>query len=171
MVPPPPPHIHILQSAETHTQIEMTTLIEIHTDWNTTLHSSPQQPHFLALPFCPVPVWTHPSPWFYQEIPGPFILEYHFGSVNEKNSACHISKQGMLQLSSHHHITTWPMVSPEGTQDKNSMPAIKPSVTAAPPTLCTLKRLRMRKHKILAPEGEGAYQKNDFREFPLCLSG
>ena len=42
-----------------------------------------------------------------------------------KNVACHISKQRMLQPSSH-HIRATPKGSPEGTQDTNRMPAIKP---------------------------------------------
>ena len=43
-------------------------------------------------------------------------------------------------------------VSPEGTQDRNRMPAIKSSDIVAPLQLCTLKKLRMRKHRILAPD-------------------
>ena len=40
-----------------------------------------------------------------------------------KNIACHISKQRMLQPSSH-HVTAIPMLSPEGPQDRNIMPII-----------------------------------------------
>ena len=64
-----------------------------------------------------------------------------------KNVTC----QRMLWPSSH-HVTAMSMVSPEGTQDRNRMPTIKPSATAATPVpqQCTLRRLRMRKHRILA---------------------
>ena len=55
-----------------------------------------------------------------------------------KNIACHISKQRMWQPSSHH-------------------------ITAAPRGRA-LRRLRMRKHRILAPDSWGAYQRNDFSE-------
>ena len=68
-----------------------------------------------------------------------------------KNIACHISKQRMLQPSSR-HMTAALKVSPEGTQDRNRMPAIKSSDIVAPLQLCTLKKLRMRKHRILAPD-------------------
>ena len=80
-----------------------------------------------------------------------------------KNIARHIIKQRMLQLPSH-HITSAQKVSPEGTQGRNRMPAIKPPATVATPQQCTLRRLRMRKHKILAPYSWGAYQRNDFSE-------
>ena len=40
-----------------------------------------------------------------------------------KNIACHINKQKMLQPSTH-HFTAALMVSPEGTQDGNRLPAI-----------------------------------------------
>ena len=57
-----------------------------------------------------------------------------------------------------------PKVSLEGTQDGKRMPAIRPSDTTATPPWCTLRKLRMRKHRILAPESWGAYQRNDFSE-------
>ena len=80
----------------------------------------------------------------------------------KKKYCCHISKQRMLQPSSH-HITAAQTVSPEGTQDGNRMPAIKPSATAAPQR-CTLQGLRMRKHRTVAPDSWGADQRNDFNE-------
>ena len=80
-----------------------------------------------------------------------------------KNIACRISKQRMLQPSSH-HSTAAPRVSPEGTQDGSRMPAIKSSDTVATPRQCTLKRLKVTNHRILAPESWCAYQRNDFRE-------
>ena len=82
-----------------------------------------------------------------------------------KNIACHISKQRMLWPSSH-HVTAMSMVSPEGTQDRNRMPTIKPSATAATPVpqQGTLRRLRMRKHRILALDSWRAHQRNDFSE-------
>ena len=52
-------------------------------------------------------------------------------SVKEK-CCCPISKQRMLQPSSH-HIAASPVVSPEGTQDGNRMPRIKQSAAAAHP--------------------------------------
>ena len=56
----------------------------------------------------------------------------------------------MLQPSKH-HVTAMSMVSPEGTQDRNSMPTIKPSATAATPTMHPEgKELRMEKIGILA---------------------
>ena len=51
-----------------------------------------------------------------------------------KNIACHISKQRVLQPSSH-HITASLMVSPEGTQDGNMMPTIYQSTAAATPVV------------------------------------
>ena len=80
-----------------------------------------------------------------------------------KNVACHITKQRMLQPWSH-HITASLTVSPEGTQDRNRLPPIKPSATAATSQWCTLRRLRMRQHRILAPGSWGTYQRNDFNE-------
>ena len=74
-------------------------------------------------------------------------------------SALLVNKR-MLQPSSH-HITATLMVSPEVTQDGNRIPAFKSSDgrPPPPPTLCTLW-----KHRILAPESWGAYQRNDFHE-------
>ena len=80
-----------------------------------------------------------------------------------KNIACHIGKQRMWQPSSH-HITATLMVSPEGTQDGNMMPTIKSSDTAATPQRSTARKLKVRKHRILAPESWGAYRRNDFSE-------
>ena len=56
------------------------------------------------------------------------------------------------------------MVSPEGTEDGNRIPTIKQSGTTASPQRCTLRGLRMGKHRTLAPESWGAYQRNDFNE-------
>ena len=58
-------------------------------------------------------------------------------------------------------------VSLEGTQDgdkRAALPIAKPSVTAATAQRCTLRRLRMGKHRILAPDIWGAHQRNDFSE-------
>ena len=66
----------------------------------------------------------------------------------------------MLQPSSH-HIVAAPTVSPEGTQDRNRMPTIS---HCNYPWRCTLRRLRLRKHRMLAPDSWGAYQRNDFSE-------
>ena len=56
------------------------------------------------------------------------------------------------------------MVSPEGTQDGNRMPAINPKATAATLHRCTLGQHRMGKHRILAPDSWGTYLRNDFSE-------
>ena len=82
-----------------------------------------------------------------------------------KNTAGHISKQRMLQPSSHHILAAL-TVSAEGTQDGNRMPAIKASATAAP-QWWTLRRLRMEKYRTLAPESWGADQRDDFIESRL----
>ena len=93
----------------------------------------------------------------------PGVIPEPISGCQWKNVACHIRKQKMLQPSSH-YITTTPMVNPEGTQDRNRMPTIKPSTTASTPQQCTLRRLKMRKQRILAPDSWGAYQRNDFIE-------
>ena len=81
-----------------------------------------------------------------------------------KHATCHISKQRMLQPSSHHIIAT-PTASPEGNQDGNRMPDIKPPDTAAAPSpRVHLRGLRMRRHRTLAPDSWGTYQRNDFSE-------
>ena len=58
-----------------------------------------------------------------QSVPQPFWM---------KNVACHINKQRMLQPSSR-HITASTYMSPERTQARTRMPAVKPSATEAPP--------------------------------------
>ena len=69
-----------------------------------------------------------------------------------KNIACHISKQRVLQQSSH-HVRAALMVSPEGTLDRNiTPPAIQSLDTVVTPQQYTLRRLRMRENRILAPE-------------------
>ena len=66
-----------------------------------------------------------------------------------KNTACRISREKMLQRSSH-HVRAALMVSPEGTQDRNIMPpAIQSSDTVVTPQRYTLRKLRMRKHRVL----------------------
>ena len=55
-------------------------------------------------------------------------------------------------------------VSPEGTQDKNRMPTIKPSASAATLNGAPWGDSGMRKHRILAPDSWGIYQRNDFNE-------
>ena len=80
-----------------------------------------------------------------------------------KNIACHISKQRMLQPSSH-HISVTLAVSPEGTEDRNRLPAIKSAASAATPQRCALRELGMRSHRTPAPGGWGAHQRNDFSE-------
>lgn len=50
------------------------------------------------------------------------------------DTACPVSKQRMLQPSSH-HITMAPMVSHKETQNRNRMPTIKQSVIASTPRM------------------------------------
>ena len=69
-----------------------------------------------------------------------------------KNITCHISKQRMLQPSNHHITASW-TVSPRELRIE----------TGCPPS-STLRKLRMRKHRMLAPDTWGAYQRNDFSE-------
>ena len=57
----------------------------------------------------------------------------------KKNVACHISKQRMLQPTSHR-------------------------ITAPPEWQAFLKELRMRKHRMPHPDGWDAHQRNDFSE-------
>ena len=82
---------------------------------------------------------------------------------------CHISKQRML-WASNHHITASPMVrmNPEGTQEgKKEYPPsnsqlLQPSTS--PPRWCSLRKLRIRKHRTVVPDNRGTYQRNDFSE-------
>ena len=78
-----------------------------------------------------------------------------------KNMACYISKHRILQPSSH-HITSTPTVSIEGTQDNCHTTLNNLAVNvAATHQQCTLERLRMWKHRIVAPDSSDAYQRND----------
>ena len=64
--------------------------------------------------------------------------------------ACRTSKQRRWQPSSH-HITAAQMVSPEGTRDgKQEAHHLALSHCSPPPS--PWRRLRMRKHRLLAPE-------------------
>ena len=74
-----------------------------------------------------------------------------FIHMSMKKCCCHISKQRMLQPSSH-HIKASPTVGPEGTQDGNRVPPTPSSQPLPPPRPCTPRGLRMRKHRMLAPE-------------------
>lgn len=56
-----------------------------------------------------------------------------------------------MLLPSSHHITVAPVVSPDGTQNRNKMPTIKPSATAATPTVHP-ERTQDEKTPSLAPE-------------------
>ena len=76
------------------------------------------------------------------------------------------SKQMALQTSSH-HITAAPRASSKGTLSGGKMlPFFESSDCSHPPQPppCTLRRLRRRKHRILAPESWTACQRNDFSE-------
>ena len=68
-------------------------------------------------------------------------------------------KQRMLKPSSH-HITDALMVSPEGTQGRIIMPAIKPPNFAAAPVQTQGEKTQKTGHR----ENWGVHQKNDFSE-------
>ena len=71
-----------------------------------------------------------------------------------KYIACRISKQRMLQPSSHHIIAA-PMVSPEGTQDGDKQAAHCQALRyCRHPQLCTLRGFRMEKSRRLAQIAE-----------------
>ena len=78
--------------------------------------------------------------------PAADISQGHFSEGNicdgyqlwMKNTACHISKQRMLQPSSHHIIVT-PTVSTEEIQDGGRMPPQSSSQSCSHPWQCTLR--------------------------------
>ena len=86
-----------------------------------------------------------------------------------KNIASHISKQRMLQPSSH-HMTAALMVNLDGEPWQNPgwrqmgcpLPSLPSSSHGNHPRWCTLMKFRMRKHWILAPDSLSAYQRNNF---------
>lgn len=84
-----------------------------------------------------------------------------------KNISSHISKERMLQPSSHHNTAAL-MVNPDGTQDGHKWAAhcqVHLAVSHCNhPRWCTLMKLRMRKHWILAPDSLSAYERNNFSE-------
>ena len=97
----------------------------------------PRQENYSGLPFpspedLPSPGTELTSPaltgrFFTTESPGKPIFGFIF--KKKKNVACHISKWCLQP--SNHHITAVPTVSPEGTQDRNRMPAILQLATEA----------------------------------------
>ena len=76
-----------------------------------------------------------------------------------RNVTCQVIKQRMLQPSSC-HITAAPLREFRMETECWSWS----SQLLQPPLWCTLRRLRMRKHRILAPDSWGACQRNDFNE-------
>ena len=98
---------------------------------------------------------------FIQPVRHPFM---HMWTVNQ-NIACYICKQRMLQPSSH-HITASGQWALRETQDGNKRAAHCQAHLAVShcshPSQCTLRKLKMIKHRILAPGSWGAYQRNDF---------
>ena len=80
------------------------------------------------------------------------------------SSPCFESRNSSSDLFVPHTMTAL-MVSPEGTQDGDRIPP-HPSGGHLAVSLrwCTLRRLRMRKHRILVPESRGACQRNNFSE-------
>ena len=91
-----------------------------------------------------------------------FLVPTGYLHINEKNMARHISTQKMLQPWSHcsrSHGEPW------GNSGWRQTGRLLPSsVTAATLQWCTLRRLRVGKNRILAPDSWGAYQRNDFSE-------
>ena len=88
-----------------------------------------------------------------------FLKKITFWGIRGFSSCC-ISKQRMLQPSSH-HITVTQMLSPEKTQDgeKTGYPnchAHGMVSLRSHPLQCTLRRLRVRRHGKLAPDSWGA---------------
>ena len=71
----------------------------------------------------------------------------------------------MTQPSSQ-HFTTSPTLGTERTQDGNRMSAIQLSAVAVTttPSATHLRRLKMRKHRIQAPDGRDVHQRNGFSE-------
>ena len=84
--------------------------------------------------------------------------------INEKHVACLASKQRMLQPSNHHIIATSHSKPWERTQTPNrNRMCCHQAVSHCSPT--TFQRtFRMKKHRKLAPDSGGAYQRNDFSE-------
>ena len=84
-----------------------------------------------------------------------------------KNVTCRISKERILQSSSHHIAGTL-KVSPEVAQDGNKF-CLPSRNCCSHPWQCTISGFKMRKHRILAPDSWGACQRNDFNEPRLCI--
>ena len=89
--------------------------------------------------------------------------------IGELKYCCHISKHRILWPSSHHITATLMVkVSPSGTQEGNkeyppsNSQVLQPSTSR--PRWCSLRKLKTRKHRILAPDSQGAYQRNNFNE-------
>ena len=86
----------------------------------------------------------------------PYFFNFAFISyvLWMKNVACHISKQRMLRPSSQ-----------EGAQDGDKQAAHCQAIShCSNPQLCILRALRMEKHRILALDSKGVYQRNNFNE-------
>ena len=77
------------------------------------------------------------------------LLWWARGHVSDRMLPAMLVNKGCC---SHLATRAAPRVSPEGTQDRNRMSAIQPSAPAANPQGCTPRRLRMGKHRILAPD-------------------
>ena len=80
-----------------------------------------------------------------------------------KNIACPFSKQKMLQLPSYHFKATQQWSLRELRVKIGCLPPSSHGAVAIP-QLCTLRKLRMWKHRILGPDCWDAYQRNDFKE-------
>ena len=62
-----------------------------------------------------------------------------------------------------------PTVSPEGTQDRGKICPPSSSQLLQPPPTMHPEETQDEKHRILAPDSWGAYQRNDFSEPRICI--
>ena len=100
-------------------------------------------------------------------------MRYHTFIILKKrkknsNAACHISKHRMLQSSAiAATLNNWAL----GELKLETRNACHLAVSKLkPPEWCSLRKLRMWKHRILAPDSWGADQRNDFTEHILGSS-
>ena len=80
-------------------------------------------------------------------------------AVWTKNDACHSSKQ---RMSSNQQSQPPPMVTLRELRKETKTPTISQSADYTRPQRCSLRKLRVWKHRGLAPGGWGAYPRTDF---------
>ena len=86
-----------------------------------------------------------------------------YGLCEWKKYCLQHCKQRLLQPSSH-HITAACDSEPWGNSGLKQHAGHQAVSHRSHLQWCTLRRLRVRKHRILAPDSWGAYQRNDFSE-------